>query len=240
MKKYCNKPINPVLIILFFSVLGFVMLFVIDNPNQGMDFFLTMLGIGISAAVVQAAIIQNAIQKDNIKLQLFDKRYQVLQTILDSITLVRRDNWDRYFILGADTNPNFVNHQIIEIEERLFQATQLSIALFDSELTSKIEKVNNAFCAVARSYKNMLMTNVQIMQNKDTLEKFMLITSKHFTVPQMLNYDSLDAELQSETPELYIPLKEFSDECEKYIALISDLKILGDFNKYVIIRDLDS
>ena len=56
----------------------------------------------------------------------------------------------------------------------------------------------------------------------------------------MLNYDSLDAELQSETPELYIPLKEFSDECERYIALISDLKILGDFNKYVIIRDLDS
>lgn len=240
MKRFFTKPLNPLILIVFYALLGLIVVFVIDDADMGFEVFMALLGTGISLAVVQTAIIQNTIQKDNIKLQLFDKRYQVLQTILDSITLVRRDNWDRYFILGADTNPNFVNHQIIEIEERLFQATQLSIALFDSELTSKIEKVNNAFCAVARSYKNMLMTNVQIMQNKDTLEKFMLITSKHFTASQMLNYDSLDAELQSETPELYIPLKEFSDECEKYIALISELKILGDFNKYVIIRDLDS
>lgn len=240
MKRFSSKPLHPLIIILFCALLGLVVVFVVDDVDRGIEMFLGLIGTGISAAVVQTAIIQNAIQKDNIKLQLFDKRYQVLQPILDSITLVRRDNWDRYVMLGAETDPNFVSHQIIETEERLFQATQLSTALFDSELTSKIEKVNNAFCLVARSYKNMLMTNIQIMQNKELFDKFMLITSKHFAAPQVLNYDNLDTELKAETPELYIPLKEFSDECEKYIELIADLKILGDFNQYVIIRDLDS
>lgn len=240
MKRLFTKPLNPLILIVFYALLGLVVVFVIDDADMGFEVFMALLGTGISLAVVQTAIIQNAIQKDNIKLQLFDKRYQVLQTILDSIVLVRRDNWDRYLILGAETEPNFVSHQIIETEERLFQVTQLSTALFDSDLNSKIEKVNNAFCAVARSYKSMLMTNLQIMQDKTLSDKFMLITSKHFAAPQAVNYDSLDAELKAETPELYIPLKEFSDECEKYIKLIADLKILRDFNKYVIIRDLDS
>ena len=41
-------------------------------------------------------------------------------------------------------------------------------------------------------------------------------------------------------PEQIGHLLEFARECDNYINLMADLKILGDFNKYVIIRDLDS
>lgn len=67
--------------------------------DKAMNVFLTFIGLGISAAVVQCAIIQNAIQKDNIKIQLFDKRYKVYQSVLNTITLIKRDNWDRYILL---------------------------------------------------------------------------------------------------------------------------------------------
>lgn len=65
-----------------------------DDENS-MECFLTCLELGISAAMVQCTLIQNRIQKDNIKIQLFDKRYSVFQSVLDTITLIKRDNWDR-------------------------------------------------------------------------------------------------------------------------------------------------
>ena len=79
------------------------------TDDKSMNVFLTFIGLGISAAVVQCAIIQNTIQKDNIKIQLFDKRYKVYQSVLNSITLIKRDNWDRYILFrGNDINQQFL------------------------------------------------------------------------------------------------------------------------------------
>lgn len=235
-----NKPLNPMILLVFCALVGLATLFFIDDANQGMDFFLAFLGAGISMALLQSALIQNAIQKDNIKLQLFDKRYQVLEAILDSITLVRRDNWDRYMMFGTENDPNFVNRQIFDTEERLYKAAQLSVSIFDTGLIAKIEKVNNAYCAVARSYKKMLVINLHSMEDLSMRDQFMTIVSKHFISPGELDYEKMNAELRDKLPELYLPLLEFSQECDKYVNLIKDLKVLGDFNKYVIIRDLDS
>lgn len=239
MKRFCSKPVNPLILIVFCALLGLVILLVVEDADRGIEMFMALTGTGISLAVVQTAIIQNAIQKDNIKLQLFDKRYQVLQTILDSMVLVRRDNWDRYMLFGAGNDTNFINHQIIDIEERLFKATQLSISIFDTELIGKIEKVNNAYCVVGRSYKKMFVTNLHNMEDPVMRERFMSIVSKHFIAPESLDYETIDAELKEELPKLYLPLLEFSQECDKYVNLITDLNILADFSKYVIIRDID-
>lgn len=240
MKRFCSKPLNPLILLVFGALLGLVVLFVVADVDRAMDVFLALLGTGISLALLQSAIIQNTIQKDNIKLQLFDKRYQVLEVILDSITLVRRDNWDRCVMFGADQDTNFINRQIFDTEERLYKAAQLSVSIFDTELIGKIEKVNNAYCAVARSYKKMFVTNLHSLEDQAMRDQFMEIVSKHFIAPEGLDYENMDAELKDSLPELYLPLLEFSQECNKYVNLIKDLKILGDFSRYVIIRDLDS
>ena len=49
------------------------------TDDKSMNVFLTFIGLGISAAVVQCAIIQNTIQKDNIKIQLL-KRSEIFHT----------------------------------------------------------------------------------------------------------------------------------------------------------------
>ena len=81
-----NTPLNPILIILFFTIMGGVLLISLDGNENSMEYFLTCVGLGISAAVVQCTLIQNRIQKDNIRIQLFDKRYGVFQSVLDTIT----------------------------------------------------------------------------------------------------------------------------------------------------------
>lgn len=98
--KYKLKPQKwiPIGIIIFFILICCLVTNIISPNDKTMNIFLTSFGLGISAAVVYCSIIQNVIQKDNIKIQLFDKRYRVYQAVLDTITLIKRDNWDRYIL----------------------------------------------------------------------------------------------------------------------------------------------
>ena len=121
MKNIFNIFEQPIWLIVFFTLIGLIPLFVENN----IDLFFVCIGTGISIAVVLCAITQNRIQKDNIKLQLFDKRYKVFQVLLDSKTLLERDNWGRYLILKKFD----VSTIIFDIEERLYNATQISCVL---------------------------------------------------------------------------------------------------------------
>ena len=105
------------------------------TDDKSMNVFLTFIGLGISAAVVQCAIIQNTIQKDNIKIQLFDKRYKVYQSVLNSITLIKRDNWDRYILFRG----NDINQQFLLVEEELYKSAILSLFLFDDDIYLKLK-----------------------------------------------------------------------------------------------------
>lgn len=118
MNKIKSTFLNPVWMIVLCVIIGGLYLIIMGADDKSINFFLTFIGLGISAAVVQCAIIQNTIQKDNIKIQLFDKRYKVYQAVLDTITLIKRDNWDRYILYKG----NDVNQQFILTEEELYKA----------------------------------------------------------------------------------------------------------------------
>lgn len=154
IEKIKNTPLNPVWIIIFCIIIGGINLVVMGADDKSMNVFLTFIGLGISAAVVQCAIIQNSIQKDNIKIQLFDKRYKVYQSVLNSITLIKRDNWDRYILFkGSD-----INQQFLLVEEELYKLANLSLFLFDNDVYLKLKNINNSFDKVAKAYKNMCIT----------------------------------------------------------------------------------
>jgi uncharacterized membrane protein YeaQ/YmgE (transglycosylase-associated protein family) len=87
---------NPIWLVVLFSIIGLIALLFIKDAENGMGFFLSCVGIGLSAAVVECSIRQNKIEKDNIRIQMFDKRYNVYTKLLDTITIIQRDNWDRY------------------------------------------------------------------------------------------------------------------------------------------------
>lgn len=109
-----NKEYLPIFLIIVFALIGLV----VGVLFHSIEIFLTLFGLGISAAVVQSALVQNRIQKDNIKIQLFDKRYAVFQTVLNSVTIIRRNNWDRYLLF----NDNDIFKHMIQIEENLYKS----------------------------------------------------------------------------------------------------------------------
>ena len=239
MKKFWNyiknTPLNPILIILFFTIIGGVLLVTLNGSENSMDYFLSCVGLGISAAVVQCTLIQNRIQKDNIKIQLFDKRYSVFQSVLDTITLIKRGNWDRYILF----NENDINKQMILVEENLYKSVQLSVCLFDASLHSKLAEVNNAFCKVTKAYKNMLTANLENLANQGNAQEYLSVLTTHILSSAGLGSEKYENDLKEKFPTVYINLMEFSKECEAYMAFIEQCGILKDLGKYVVVSKLD-
>lgn len=228
-------PIHPVLLFIIFASLGGIGAYLLQDSNKLIDTFLSCLGCGLSAAVVQCALIQNRIQKDNIKIQLFDKRYAVFQAVLDSVTIVKRNNWDRYILF----NGNDVSGQMIEIEENLYKSVQLSICLFDQNLYAKLCAVNDAFCKVAKSFKNMIVTNINSFSSEKEAQSFMKQISSQIVSQDGLNSKQYEDRLKDKFPKVYISLKEFADECDAYVSFVEECGIKKDFGKYIVVDKLD-
>lgn len=235
MKRICNyinsTPLNPVLLILFFTIIAYIVLVQTEN----IEYFFTCIGIGVSIAVVQCSLIQNKIQKDNIKIQLFDKRFTVYKSVLDSVTIIKRDNWDRCLLF----NKNDINNQILQVEENLYKSSQLSICLFDKDLYLKLIKVNNAFCKVAQSYKKMLIANIESFKSQNDLLEFITILNSYILSQEGLETKEYDEEIKKKFPKTYNNLMSFSKECNAYLSFIDECGIIKDFGKYIVIDELE-
>lgn len=234
MNKCKTFTINPVWIIVFCIIIGGVNLIIMGADDKSMNVFLTLIGLGISAAVVQCAIIQNTIQKDNIKIQLFDKRYKVYQSVLNTITLIKRDNWDRYILFKG----NDINQQFLSIEEELYKSANLSLFLFDNDVYLKLKDINNSFDKVAKAYKNMCITNVQSIQSDGRTSEYILLFQQFLASMQngSVKYEN---ELKDKFPKEYIAIMEFSKECDSYLTVVEESKILTDIGKYIKVDNLD-
>ena len=226
-----NTPLNPLLIILFFIIIGAVLLVSLDS----VEYFISLSGLGVSMAVVQCALIQNRIQKDNIRIQLFDKRYSVFQSVLDTVTIIKRDNWDRYILF----NENDVNKQMISIEENLYKSVQLAVCLFDSDLHSKLVDVNNAFCKVTRAYKTIITDNLEIFDSQEKTQDYMNILSSNLLSNSGLGSEEYNAELKCKFPDVYANLMKFCDECNSYLTFIEDSGIMQELGRYIVVSKLD-
>ncbi len=180
------------------------------------------------------AITQNKIQKDNIKIQLFDKRFIVYQSFLDSITIIKRDNWDRYILF----NGNDVSQQMMQLEDNLYKSVQLSFCLFDKELCSKIVDVNNAFTKVAESYKDMLVANKEHFTSQNEMQEFTNLLNTHILSKKGFNTPEYEDALKKQFPRTYISIMDFNKECSAYLSFVDKCGIIKDFRKYIFIDKL--
>lgn len=234
MNKIKSTPLNPIWMIVFCIIIGGLNLIIMGSDDKSMNVFLTFIGLGISAAVVQCAIILNTIQKDNIKIQLFDKRYKVYQSVLNTITLLKRDNWDRYILFRG----NDINQQFLLVEEDLYKSANLSMFLFDSDIYLKLKEVNNLFDKVVRAYKNMCITNVQSIQSEGRSSEFILLFQR-FLASRQNGSVEYENELKDKFPKEYVAIMEFAKECDSYLSVVEKSEILTDIGKYIKVDNLD-
>lgn len=230
-----NNPFNPVLLVIMFALIGGVALFLFQSSDKSIDYFLTFVSIGVSAAIVQCSMIQNRIQKDNVKIQLFDKRFAVYQSVIDTITIIKRNNWDRYLLFSEVD----VNKQMIQIEEALYKSVQLSACLFDNMICDKLYDVNDAFCGVVKSYKDMIIENAKSFSTQEEIQEYLVDLNSYILSPTGLNSKECEELLKKKYPKSYILLMDFCKECDAYISLINESGIIKDFRKYIIIDGLD-
>lgn len=228
-------PLNPILLIIVFAVIGWLAAYLFRYSDKSIDFFLTCVGFGLSAAVVQCALIQNRIQKDNIKIQLFDKRYAVFQAVMDSVIIIRRNNWDRYLLFGE----NDICKQMMQIEENLYRSVQLSICLFDQELYNKLCAVNDAFCKVAKSFKNTLIANEKQFTSQAELQAFLVQFNSQILSDNGFMSNDYEEKLKKTFPKIYINLMELSKECNAYVSFVEECGIKKEFGKYIVVNKLD-
>lgn len=234
IKKLKSTSLNPIWIIIFCIIIGGLNLIIMGADDKSMNVFLTLIGLGISAAVVQCAIIQNTIQKDNIKIQLFDKRYKVYQSVLNTITLIKRDNWDRYILFKG----NDINQQFLLVEEELYKSANLSLFLFDDDIYLKLKDINNSFDKVAKAYKEMCIINVQSIQSEERVSEYLLLF-QNFLVSKKNGSVEYENELKDRFPKEYISIMEFSKECDVYLSTVRESKVLTEIGKYIKVDKLD-
>ena len=229
-----NLLLNPITLIMFFTIAACVVLFLLKNENNAIEYFFTCIGLGVSIAVVMCAITQNKIQKDNIKIELFDKRYSVFQSFLDTITIIKRDNWDRHLLFKE----NDISKQMLQIEENLFRSVQLSFCLFDKDLCCKLVEVNNAFDKVAKSYKEMLVANLGNFTSQKERQEFIDLLSTKVLLKNDFNTQEYEDALKKQFPKTYISIMNFNKECSAYLSFINKCGIIEDFKKYIFIDKL--
>ena len=197
IEKIKSTPLNPVWIIIFCIIIGGINLIIMGTDDKSMNVFLTFIGLGISAAVVQCAIIQNTIQKDNIKIQLFDKRYKVYQSVLNSITLIKRDNWDRYILFRG----NDINQQFLLVEEELYKSAILSLFLFDDDIYLEYILLFQQFLASRQNgsvkYENELKDKfpkeyIAIMEFSKECDSYLSVVEKSKILTDIGKYIKVD------------------------------------------------
>ena len=164
------------------------------------------------------------------------RRYKIYLSVIDSITIIRRNNWDRCILFNEETN---VSKQILEIEENLYCSVQLSPCLFNKELVDKLTNINNAFCNVAESYKALLISNLELCSSEEGKQKFIDTYKLFLLSTQQEDTKGFEEQLKEQLPKMYINLMEFSNECERYLAFVEQTGIIKDFSHYIVVKDLD-
>ena len=128
---------------------------------------------------------------------------------------------------------------MLQIEENLYNSTQLSMCLFDKDIYSKLVNVNNAFCKVAKSYKDMLIKIQGTFTSKEAIEEYSTIVNLYILSPNGFRTKEYEEELKNKFPRIYINLMDFSKECESYLSLIDATGIIQDLGNYIIVYNLE-
>ena len=113
------------------------------------------------------------------------------------------------------------------------------MCLFDQHIYSKLIDVNNAYCKVAKLYKDMLIKNQNTFTSQKEIEEYNTIVNFYILSPDGFRTKEYEEKLKSRFPHLFINLMEFSKGCEAYLSFIEECGIKQDFKAYIVVDKLD-
>lgn len=66
-----------------------------------------------------------------------------------------------------------------------------------------------------------------------------ILLFQHFLTSQQGDSKKYEDELKDKFPKEYIAIMEFSKECDAYLSVVVESKILADIGKYIKVDNLD-
>ncbi len=225
-----TKWVLPVVIVVPVAIGG--LFFALTNDS---NLLFGCISAGTSIAILLVYVQQNSIQNSNIKVQLFDKRYKVYQCVLDTIIIIKRDNWDRYILFKEENNSN---KQMIELEENLHEATMLSKRLFSSDIYETLVQVNNMFCKVMESYKQMVVKNMELLSAGNDTNNFVNLYKGFLLSENEQQRICFEEQLKMLYTDVYTVMNNFSRLSDKYLDFVQQSNILDDIGKYIKVDKL--
>lgn len=219
--------------------LAAAILHMLYNDSAEVEIYVTsLLGVCTFFFTIVLAINayqQNLISKQNIKLQLFDKRYKVFETIVSSSRVVSERNYSNQILsIGLD-DPNFINKKVMESVEKMYDAAILSQTLFDKELSAKIFKANNKYKALTDIHFKIIKQHIALTANAEFSElyKALLVATDDAETAR------IEGELNQKFPTFEPANNHFNSEVAHFNEWVNESGLYKDFDKYLMISELD-
>lgn len=192
--------------------------------------------IVITLMLVRIACKQNKIQKNNIKLQMFDRRYKCFDLINTSILcLSKTDVLDKK--LFSQTSDSEELSEIFRIKEDLQNYSRMSDCLFENPIPDKMIIVSKNFDKLVGQYISSVKSNLdrspeelQIMSDNNLRLMLAKTEEQKRIISEEFSYCH---------PLLFQPYFEFQLLKEQYRENIAKSGIMEDISKYISISKID-
>ncbi len=210
----------------------------INHSNDAMV-TLTIVNVFLSIVLVTATILlgrqQNQVQKNNIKSQLFDRRYKVYEAIVDAKAFLNRDD---HFINGFYIENYFNNlgQMFLDKIERLNDAQLSAEALFGHGIHEKAENITALF---AKARMKFFELNLVGYNYKGQLTPDQLMRIKQIVLDNAFDFTTMKCEIEKIIPGLFEKIPEWQDAVKNFNDYIRNSGIMTDFDDYLKISDID-
>ncbi|MEG2278338.1 MAG: hypothetical protein RSC80_11035 [Odoribacter sp.] len=220
------------------SVIAIVALLWYIYDTSALSIFITLIGFSLSLLMAGIAIQQYQLQKNNLKLQLFDKRYKVFESLARTkVLLVRNDISDRLFF-EYTSFPRLIS-EIFAIQDELSNSAILSQSIFYAPIPEKMFELSIFFDTVVITYIDLIKKQGELFKEHPKVVLSLLSKYDEFLCADRAHRLLIETELETVCPKLYDNIRVFSSKSEEYIEYIKKIGIFTDFDKYLKIQYLD-
>ena len=194
---------------------------------------------GVAFSIIMSAIIlrltwrisknQEELEKKSLKLQLFEKRYPLYETIVGTKTLLDLDNSDLqlYNTIEKLGNEQFINC-FVELDDDFSYQLLASGFLFEKDFILKINNIKKDFELLVDQYLKVLKRR-----------NFYFRESGYDSLTSLMwDFNEKD-EINLKKDSLYNDIGEYKKMYDNYIKAIEDNMILEEFEKYLNVHDLE-
>lgn len=210
----------------------------INHSNDAMV-TLTIVNVVLSIVLVTATILlgrqQNQVQKNNIKSQLFDKRYEVYKAIIDAKAFLNRGD---HLMNGFYIENYFDNLGQIFLDkiEKLNDAQLSAETLFGHEIHEKAKNITALF---AKARMKFFELNLVGYNYRNQLSPEQLKCIRQIIVNNALDSATIQCEIEKIIPGFFKKIPEWLDAVKNFNDYVHESGIMTDFDDYLKINDID-